>query len=528
MSEVSAVARAAVVCAAVMLGGCMIGPNFSAPEAQVASKWPGASSAAVDASRQEYRDWWLVFGDPLLERLIDTAYRQNLDLRMAGVRVLEARARLGLSIGELYPQQQQGVGSVSYNRIPGSIPYKIIENNFWQAFIGAQASWEIDLWGKIRRAIQSSDMSYLAAVAGYDNVLVTLLGDVATTYVQLRTLQEAIHIAAENIARQKEAVRIAENRFHGGVVTKRDVYQAENVLGATQASIPAYNIKVAQAENALAVLLGVPPGSIDDLLATPGDIPIAPPEIAVGIPAELLRRRPDIRQAELEAAAQCAQIGVAKADLLPAFSLVGNVGQLSTDIGRGSLSDIFTAKRLAYSAGPTVQWNILNYGQITNNVRLQDARYQELLVGYQNTVLGAQQEVADAMAMYLNSRQQAVFLKDSEVAAEGALTIAMKQYKEGTADFTDVLTAEENLLKAQDDLAVAQGNIPLGMIAAYRALGGGWQIREGGEFVPVATQDEMAERTNWGTWLTPELLSPEAPGLPGPEDQGPTIRRPEW
>jgi len=511
-----------------MLGGCMIGPDFSAPDAQVAPEWPGAGDAAVDQSRQEYRDWWLVFGDPVLEQLIETAYRQNLDLRMAGVRVLEARAKLGLTIGELYPQQQQGVGSVSYNRIPGSIPYNIIENTYWQAFIGAQAGWEIDLWGKIRRAVQSADMAYLATVAAYDDVLVTLLGDVATTYVQLRTLQKRIDIAAENIARQKEAVRIADNRFRGGVVTKRDVYQAENVLGATQASIPGYDIEVAQAENALAVLLGVPPGTLGDLVSTPGKIPIAPPEIAVGIPAELLRRRPDVRQAELDAAAQCAQIGVAKADLLPAFSLVGNVGWASTDIGRGSLSDLFTAKRLAYSAGPTVQWNIFNYGQITNNVRIQDARFQELLLDYQNTVLGAQQEVADALAMYLNSRRQAVYLKNSEVAAEGALTIAMNQYKEGTADFTDVLTAEQNLLQAADDLAVAEGNIPLGMIAAYRALGGGWQIREGGEFVDAATREQMDERTDWGTWLTPELLSPEAPGLPAPDDAGPTIRRPEF
>ena len=175
-----------------------------------------------------------------------------------------------------------------------------------------------------------------------------------------------------------------------------------------------------------------------------------------------------------------------------------------------------------------MQWNILNYGQITNNVRVQDARFQELLVDYQNTVLTAQQEVADAMAMYLESREQAVFLHESKIAAQGALTIAMNQYKEGTADFTDVLTAEQNLLTAEDNLAVARGNIPLGMIAAYRALGGGWQIREGGEFVDDRDAHQMEERTDWGTWLTPELLSPEAPGLPGPEDVGPPSRRPEW
>lgn len=529
MREVWAAARVVVATlAGSALIGCTIGPDFRAPTAPVAEHFPAASDPAVDTTRQEYRDWWSVFADPTLDYLVATAYAQNLDLRMAGTRVLAARAQLGGAIGELYPQQQQLVGSTSYNRLPGSIPYNIIDNTYWQTYLGAQAAWEIDLWGKIRRGVESADMAYLSSVASYDDVLVTLLGDVAQAYVQIRTLQRRIVIAEENVVRQRDAVRIAQNRFHAGVVTKRDVYQAENVLGSTEAAIPALRIQLAQAENALAVLLGVPPGTLGDVLAPTGTIPVAPVQIAVGIPAELLRRRPDIRQAELDAASQCARIGVAKADLLPSFSLVGNVGTLSTDIGRGSLSDLFAAKRLTYGAGPTVQWNILNYGQITNNVRLQDARYQELLVGYQNTVLAAQQEVADAMTMFLESRRQETALRASTVAAAGALRIAMNEYTEGSADFTTVLTAEERLFSSQNDLAVAQGNVPLGLIGAYRALGGGWQMREGNDFVPPETQAEMAARTNWGTLLSPELLDPEAPGLPGPEDAGPTLRLPEW
>lgn len=528
--KVWAAARAALAALAVgaTLAGCMIGPDFVAPDAPLATHYPAAGDPAVDTTRQEYRDWWRVFGDPTLDWLVATAYAQNLDLRMAGVRVLAARAQLGIAIGELYPQEQAASGAVSYNRIPGSIPYNIIDNTYWQAYLGAQAGWEIDLWGKIRRGVESADLAYLSSVASYDDVLVTLLGDVASTYVQLRTLQRRIAIAEENVVRQRDAVRIARNRFHAGVVTKRDVYQAENVLGSTEAAIPALRIELAQAENALAVLLGVPPGTLGDVLRPTGLIPIAPLEIAVGIPADLLRRRPDIRQAELDAASQCARIGIAKADLLPAFSLVGNVGVLSTDIGRGSLSDLFASKRLTYGAGPTVQWNILNYGQITNNVRLQDARYQELLVGYQRTVLAAQQEVADAMTMFLESRRQEAALHGSAVAAAGALRIAMNEYTEGSADFTTVLTAEQRLFSAENDLAVARGNVPLGLIAAYRALGGGWQVREGYEFVPPDTRTQMAERTNWGTVLSPELLSPEAPGLPGPADVGPTLRLPEW
>lgn len=513
---------------ALLLGGCMIGPDYATPPAPQAAGWQDADPAAVDTARAEYRDWWRVFNDPVLQQLIETGYRQNLDLRMAGLRVLQSRAQLGLAIGEFYPQQQQAYGSVSYNRIPGSIPYNIINNTYWSSILGVQAGWEIDLWGKIRRGIEAADAAYLAAVARYDDLLVTLIGDVASAYVELRTLQARLAIARANIERQREALRIAENRFHGGVVTKRDVYQAENVLGATEATVPELMIDIQKTRDALSVLLGLPPGGIDAFVGEEATIPVAPPQIAVGIPAELLRRRPDIRQAELTAAAQCAQIGVAKADLLPAFSLVGNVGTVSSDISRNSLSDLFTHKSLAYSAGPTVTWNVLNYGQITNNVRVQDARFQELLAGYQQAVLSAQQEVQNAIALFVQSQQQAGFLQASTAAAEGALQIALNEYREGTADFTVVLTAEQNLLKAQDSLAVAQGNIPLGLIAAYRALGGGWQIREGEDFVPAATREEMRARTNWGTLLTPELLQPEAPGLPGPEDTSPAPRTPEW
>ena len=514
--------------ASLALSGCLIGPDYAPPPASLATQWGGAGDPAVDTTRQEYRDWWRVFGDPVLETLIDTAYRQNLDLRMAGVRVLQSRAELGLAIGELYPQEQMVSGAVSYNRIPGSIPYNIVNNTYWSSILGAQAAWEIDIWGKVRRGIESADSAYLAAVARYDDVLVTLIGDVASAYVQLRTLEARLEIARANVERQRESLRIAESRFRGGVVTKRDVYQAENVLGSTQAAIPELTIGVQKTRDALSLLLGLPPGGVDAFVGEGPGIPVAPPQVAVGIPAELLRRRPDVREAELQAAAQCAQIGVAKADLLPAFSLVGNVGTLSSNISNNSLGDLFTHKSLAYSAGPTVQWQFLNYGQITNNVRVQDARFQELLIGYQQSVLQAQRDVQNAIALFVQSQQQVGFLQASTTAAEGALRIATNEYKEGTADFTTVLTAEQNLLTAQDDLAVAQGNIPLGLIAAYRALGGGWQLREGNPIVPDATRDEMAERTNWGTLLTPELLDPKPPGLPGAEDASPAPRAPEW
>src|SRR5262249_28192890 len=294
----------ALVC---FVQGCMLGPDFKTPPVTVADKWVETGNQSVDSSASEHRDWWAVFNDPTLTRLIQLAYQQNLTLRTAGVRVLEARARLGIAIGDYYPKQKQVGESLTYNLIPISLPYNIVTNTYWADQFGAQAAWEIDIWGKLRRAIESADGGFLASVASYDDVLVTLVGDVATAYVQIRTIERQIAIARDNITRQQTALKIARAKFQYGTATRRDVYQAENVLGATEATIPMLNIQLAQAKNALSVLLGMPPGPLDDLLAGPSDIPTAPEQVIVGIPADLLRRRPDVRRAELQAAAQSAQ-----------------------------------------------------------------------------------------------------------------------------------------------------------------------------------------------------------------------------
>jgi NodT family efflux transporter outer membrane factor (OMF) lipoprotein len=511
---------------ALIASGCLIGPDYHQPATRVALRWQEAANTAVETGHTEYRDWWNVFNDRVLTRLIEIAYEQNLTLRSAGVRVLEARAQLGVAIGELYPQQQEFTSSVTYQRIPSSNT-PVLANTFWSDAFTLRSSWEIDVWGKLRRGVESADDAFLASVANYDDVLVSLTGDVAATYVQIRTTQTQIAIAHDNIEKQRMAVQIAQSRYEGGAATKRDVYQATNVLGSTEAAVPQLTIQLEQSKNALSVLLGMEPGRLDALLAGALEIPTAPAEVTVGIPAELLRRRPDIRKAELQAAAQCAQIGFAKADLFPTFILSGAVGTLSSNVGTSTLGHVFSASTLAFFAGPQVQWNILNYGQITNNVRVQDASFQSLLVDYQNAVLRAQQEVENGIALFTQSRSEVVFLIQSVKAAQGALQISLIQYKEGTMDFTTVLLAEQNLYAAENSLALAQGMVPLGVIATYRAMGGGWQMREGHDFVPSSTRDEMANRTNWGQLLTPQLLKPRAPGLPSPSDTGPMIRLPE-
>jgi NodT family efflux transporter outer membrane factor (OMF) lipoprotein len=511
-----------------LAGACMIGPDYKPPPTPVAKVWMEGGKASVDTGRQEYRDWWSVFNDPVLSQLIDVAYRQNLSLMTAGVRVLEARAELGVAIGEFYPQQQLVSASVSYNGLPISTPFNFINNTYWSDSFGAQAGWELDVWGKLRRGIETADDSFLASVADYDDVLVTLTADVASDYVQIRTLEKQIIIARDNVVRQRDAYKIALAKYRGGAATKRDVFQADSVLNSTQATIPQLDIQLQQTKNAVSVLLGMPPGTLNQYLAGNSEIPSAPDKVAVGIPADLLLRRPDLRKAELQAAAQCAQIGFTKADLLPAFNLTGSIATVGATISSGSLASVFTGSSLAWNVGPNVQWNILNYGQITNNVRVQDARFQELQITYQNQVLKAQQEVENGIIEFVDSRLAVDFLQKSEIAAEGALNIAMIQYNQGILDFTTVLTAEQNLFTAQNSLAVETGDVPQGLIAAYRALGGGWQIREGNDFVPRGVRATMANRTNWGTLLSPELLQPRAPGVPSPKDEGSLIRPPEW
>jgi NodT family efflux transporter outer membrane factor (OMF) lipoprotein len=367
--------------------GCKVGPDFTTPAASVSDRWLESGDRSVNSDHQNYRDWWKVFGDTTLNRLIDLAYHQNLTLMAAGTRVLEARATLGIAVGEFYPQVQQIGANVGYNQAsqvdPFSNPLHLLEN-YWRAGMFAQIDWELDFWGKFRRGVESADAAYLASIATYDDVLVTLLSDVATTYIGIRTLQQQIDIARENVVKQREALDIARYRFQGGTGTGLAVYQAENVLAQTQASIPQLTAQLQQGEDALRVLLGMTPASLDVLLSGPHTIPVPPNDVAVGVPADLLRRRPDIRSVELQAAAQSAQIGIARADLFPAFSLTGAFGTVAGSSGNNRVGDVFSARGIEFAFGPSFSWPILNYGQITNNVRVQDARLQTLLLEYQN------------------------------------------------------------------------------------------------------------------------------------------------
>ncbi len=519
-----------LVTISLLMAGCIkVGPDFKPAAASVSSKWLEAADERVKSEPANYREWWEAFDDPGMNRVIDRAYRENLSLKVAAVRVLEARAQLGISVGKLYPQTQQLNPSMTYNRASvysasaaastsEHFPFQL---SFWQDQALLNAAWELDFWGKYRRAVEASDAMLRSSVADYDSAIVSLTADAANAYIQIRTLEKRLDIARENVETQKESLRIAEARFHGGTTSERDVEQAETILFNTQAAIPVLEAQLRQSKDALSVLIGIPPDNLSDLLTGPSGIPAPPPQVALGIPADLLRRRPDVRSAELQAAAQCAQIGVAKADLFPALSLTGFLGLQSTTYAGTKLSEMFNIAAATTTVGPSVQWNILNYGIITNNVRVQDARFQELLLTYQNTVLKAQQEVEDATAGFLRYQESTENLAQSTSAAKRSLDLAFIQYSQGSTDFTTVLTAQQSLLTSQDGLATSMGNIALNLVGVYRALGGGWEIRQGEDILPPQVKEAMAKRTNWGSLLSPSVY------MPPPGNQS-DIRSPDW
>jgi NodT family efflux transporter outer membrane factor (OMF) lipoprotein len=290
------------------------------------------------------------------------------------------------------------------------------------------------------------------------------------------------------------------------------VAQATTLLESTRASIPDLQTDLEQAQNALGTLLGQPVATFEPLLAGPKEIPKAPEQVAVTVPAELLRRRPDIQSAELMAAAQCARIGIAKSELYPSFSIFGEVGLQANSVGPGS-HNLFSSDALFYSVGPRITWPFFNYGRLKNGVRVEDARFQQLLVQYQNTVLLAAQEVEDSLVGFVNSREALISQEAAVKAAQRAEELALIQYREGAEDYQRVLDAQRSLLQEQNNLAEVRSSVATSWIAVYKALGGGWEFSRGKAFVPEPMQREMKERTDWGDLLN-EPRGPEKDASP--------------
>ena len=452
--------------------GFQVGPDYRKPAASVESEWidyqhdPRLKLGDVDSSQ-----WWTVFNDAKLNGLIQQASQQNLSLRVAGTRILQAQAVRGIAAGNLFPQVQQAFGSYDRVQISRNIANSAPIKHFDQWGTGFNLSWELDFWGRFRRGLESADAALDATIEGYDNVLVLLVSDVAATYVQIRTLQEELRLVKANVELQKQSLSIAEAQYRAGQADAADVLQTRNNVEQTEAIIPQLEAALRQANNSLCVLLGIPPR---DLLKELGDgpIPTAPPDVVVCIPAELLRRRPDVRQAERLVAAQCAQIGVAESELYPHFAINGVLQWQSAD-----LRTLFTSGSTAGTVGPSFAWNILNYGRIRNSVLQQDALFQETVYSYQNTVLKAQQETEDAITGFLNSQDQTEKLWLAVRDIKELDGVLLTQANAGATNFDRVFVVQAQATVQEDDLAVSTGGIALNLIRIYRALGGGWQIR---------------------------------------------------
>ena len=482
--------------------GCtMLGPDFETPAGKTPAAWSeGGNEIFQKATEAETIDWWSTFNDPTLDQLIDLFAKQNLTLQSAAVRIIGARAQLALVQGFLYPQSQTMDGDLF--TIGDENTSNTIDRYYNAASIGFDVGWEMDFWGKYRRSIESADANLLATIASYEDVLVSLTAETARTYVTIRTLQERISLGLNNAELQQDSLNLVQLQFDAGVVTELDVLQAQTLLSATQAAIPNLEASLANAKNALAVLVGMLPDEIEGLLATESPIPEISSQVNVALPAELLRRRPDVRRSEMQAAAQSAQIGIAKSELYPSFSLLGSIGWSATDIADGSLGDIFESNAFSYSFGPTFRWNIFNYGRLKNEVRVQDARYQETILNYQNTVLNAAREAEDAMKNLVQSYKEAEYLETGVYSSERSTELSTLQYEEGLIDYQRVLDSIRSLTTRQDQYAQVRGKIATNVIALYKAFGGGWEIDyDYDPLLPDIMIREMEERTDWDGFL---------------------------
>lgn len=499
--------------------GFKVGPDYCPPSAEVGEAWIDSNDPAVKTSGNiDYAHWWTVFNDPVLNELVYTAYQENLPLKIAAWRILEARYQLGVARGYLLPQEQQAIGSFTRNQMSGEafplskfsqIPGFKMSYDDWLG--GLTASWELDFWGRYRRMIEAAEANVQAQEEDYNAALVLLQAEVASTYIQLRELDERLDLARKNVALQRDTLAIAKARFEQGIVSQLDVHQAQAILSSTESMIPMLESMRRVAENRLCTLLGQPPQDLDPVLGPPGKIPTVPPEVVVGIPADLLRRRPDVRRAERLAAAQCAKIGVAEAEFYPHIAITGQLAWQAENF-----SDLFGSSAFTGMIGPGFRWNILNYGRIRNNVLMEDARFRQAILGYRETVLRAAEEAEDMITAFLMEQRRLRALEQATQATAQASQLAVAQYQQGLIDFQRVIDSQRALVQQQDALAESRGKVALNLIAVYKALGGGWEMRRNPAAGIILTQLQTNQGPQSGPAAAPSPTPAEVPQSASP------------
>lgn len=465
----TALALAGLLLAATALPGCLkVGPDYKTPETKTPASWDLPDDKFLKPDPAAIQRWWEVFGDPQLNELIVRAGQSNLDLRTAHARVKEAWANIGVVRGEIMPALS---ASGSYARQRGSeyapTPGGVTFDNYQ---IGANASWEIDLFGRISRSIEAATADYQASEEDRVDVMVSLYAQVATTYFTIRATQAQLAATNENIQSQKQVLALTQSRFRNGLANDLDVSQAETVLASTQAEVPPLKITLAKSFSAMDLLLGQPPGASAKLLGEVEPIAQPPRMVAVGAPADILRQRPDIRRAERQLAAATARVGQDTARLYPSFSLLGNIGLASTNA-----SDLFRSGSYLFSLGPQFNWNVFQGGAIRAQIQVRDAQTEQALLNYEQTVLSALKEAQDAQTAYVQQLARVEHLARTVSASRRTLKLGLELYKEGLTDFQSVLDAQRTLFQYDNQLAQAKGEAAGNLVGLYKALGGGWR-----------------------------------------------------
>lgn len=467
----------------VLCTACMtVGPDYEPPVSETPDAWNTTAVAGLVDGEASLQTWWSVLGDATLEELIARAQTANLDIEGALWRLEEARALRGVAAGAQMPQV--GASGSSYRQQASDNGVPSAPDGGYDSVtlhdVGAEASWELDLFGRIRRTVEAADASLGATTEAYRDVLVSVLSEVALSYVDLRSAQERLSLGRVNVKSQQETLQLTQDRFDAGLVSALDVAQAQSNLANTESLIPTLETLIERSLNRLAVLLGEAPGALHEELSKKSPLPDEPDGVTIGLPADLLRQRPDVRRAERELAAQTALIGVATADLYPSFSLSGFLGFQATDAG-----DLLSGSSLTWGVGLPIRWNIFSGGRIRSQIRVEEARTEQALTTYEQTVLHALEEVENAMVAYENQNLRRDRLRASVAATQRSLELVLTQYRAGLADFQNVLDTQRSLLVRQDELAVSEGEVLKNLVVLYRALGGGWDP-EGVSPSPVA------------------------------------------
>ncbi len=453
--------------------GMKVGPEYSKPPAPVSVDWIDKDDKRIRTDPEEHRKWWKNFNDENLDQLICFATKQNLKLKEAGYRVMTSRSQLAIAMGEFMPQQQSmqsGMNQIGLSTAVANRQF-IPQNYYPQYNFGFGLLWEMDFWGRYRRAIECSSDQLDSAIENYDEVMVTMLGDIGESYVLYRYFERLVELMKENEEYQKITLEIATARFKGGLTSDLDVEQGQSDLSYTQSQIPLFSRFQRLENNRLCTLLGISPEDLGKKL-TKKPIPLATKDVAVGIPSQLITRRPDVRKAEREAAAECAKIGVAMSELFPHIYINGSFGYNALNNNA-----LFTSHSFYGQTGPGFNWNIFNYGRLINGVKAQDATFQASVARFQYSLVQAGAEVESGLVEYLKSQEAIKEMEKSVAAIRKAGELVIVQYKAGTSNFNRVSVVQEKRVQRELQLALYQEASARGLVKVYKALGGGWQVR---------------------------------------------------